>query len=57
MVGSFFYFKAAKPFLAHKITFHKANPVSLLGSPGLSPRKLLTGVKKGIKHWGGIRVT
>lgn len=57
VVESSFYFKAAKPSLALKVTFHKANPVSLLGSQDLSPRKPLTGVKRDIKHWGGIRET
>lgn len=35
----------------------KANPVSLLGSQNLSPRKLLLGVKRDIKHWGRIKET
>lgn len=42
---------------ALKVTFHKANPVSLLGSQDLSPRKPLRGVKRDVKHWGGIRET
>lgn len=57
MVESSFYFKAAKPFLAHTVTFCKATPVSLPGSQGLTPGKLLTAVKRDIKHWGGIRET
>lgn len=57
MVESSFYFKAAKPSLALKVGFHKANPARLLGSQDLSPGKLLTGVKRDIKHWGGIGET